>query len=135
MERRRPRLAHPQSPADLSTLGLKVPPLVAVELSRDPETGKHLLHQPLCGGGGALVRHRIRLRPFCEVVHGHEDVAVTGNGPRTSTPTLLHRRMVKTPYQLPQRGKMQRGLLRAMPEVTMRKKVHQPPQHSLPHSL
>ena len=27
-------------------LGLKVPPLVAVELGRDPETGKHLFHQP-----------------------------------------------------------------------------------------
>ena len=96
MERCRPRLVHPQPPADLpKDLGLKIPPLVAVELGRDPKTGEHLLHQPLRGGGGTLIRHRICLRPFGEVVHGHEDVAVAGVGdwkrPQDVDPHPFHR--------------------------------------------
>ncbi|CAL8344325.1 unnamed protein product [Lota lota] len=78
MEQRRPLLMHPQPPADLTEdLGFIAPLLVAVEFSRDPETGEHL-HQPPRGGGGALVRHCIRLRSLREVVHGHEDIAVAG---------------------------------------------------------
>ena len=104
VERRRPRLLHSQPPADLpKDLGLKVPPLVAVELLGDPEAGKHLLHQLLRGGGSALVRHRIRLGPLGEVVHGHEDVAVAGVGglemvPGRPTPSHpLHRRSHQVP--------------------------------------
>ena len=40
MERRHPRLVNPQPPADHpKDLGLKVPPLVTVELGGDPKAG------------------------------------------------------------------------------------------------
>jgi len=53
-------LDHPQPPADLpEDLGLEIQPLVAVELGRGLEAGKHLLHQPFCCPVGALIRHRI----------------------------------------------------------------------------
>lgn len=39
-------LAHPQPPIDLTKdPGLKVPPLVTVELDRDPKAGEPPLHQ------------------------------------------------------------------------------------------
>ena len=96
-----PSLDHPQPPTDLpENLRLEIPPLVTMELSRGTKAGEHLLYQLLSCGGCTLIWHCVRLWPLGEIIHGHQDVAVSGigdwKGPKDVHPHSLHR----SPHQI-----------------------------------
>ena len=57
--------------------GLEVPPLVTLQGLRHSKPAEHARHQGICDCHCFLIREGIRLCPFCEIVYGGEDVAVT----------------------------------------------------------
>ena len=94
MERRRPRLVHPAG-RPLQRPGIQSSAPGRCGAQQGPRNGQTSPPAASLRWWRSLVRHRIRLRPFGEVVHGHEDIVVAGVGdwewPQDVDPHPLHR--------------------------------------------